>query len=40
MSGKDVPNKNSDEHIFGNMIIESDINKELNNTKILLKNHS
>ena len=26
MSGKDVPNKNSDEHIFGNMIIESDIN--------------
>ena len=26
MSGKDVPNKNSDENIFGNMIIESDIN--------------
>lgn len=26
MSGKDVPNKNTDENIFGNMIIESDIN--------------
>ena len=26
MSEKDVPNKNSDENIFGNMIIESDIN--------------